>query len=162
MFQSFLNQQWLPIAFVFFGILAFIAWRRQSDRRWIQNRFGKECNMLAVSFGVICYGKHSDPVVSKRIRGFLILMPGRLFFRSRSSNSEIDISARNFSRVYHDVKHKGENVHQSLVKIDYKNELNKNDCVSFKVPYPPQWISAIENALHSRNRIKNLKEEQGD
>jgi len=160
MFDTLLNQQWLPIAFIFFGILAFVAWRRQRDQKWIQNRFGSDKNMLAISFGVICYGQESDIGESKRKRGFLILMPDRIFFRSRSANLEVNIPAKDFRRVYHDVIHKGEDVHQSLVKIEYRNKNKKKDCASFKVPYPPQWISAIENALHSKNRIKNLEEEQ--
>jgi len=35
----------------------------------------------------------------------------------------------------------------SLVKIDFLNARNQKDTAAFKVPYPPQWINAIENNL---------------
>ena len=38
-------------------------------------------------------------------------------------------------------------LHQSLVKIDFINSQNEKDTVAFKVPYPPQWMQAIENTL---------------
>jgi hypothetical protein len=49
--------------------------------------------------------------------------------------------------VYHDRSHKGTNLHQSLVKINFINDQNEKDTAAFKVPYPPQWINAIENSL---------------
>ena len=33
------QQQWLIIAVVFFGIMAYIAWIRWQDRKWIEGRF---------------------------------------------------------------------------------------------------------------------------
>jgi hypothetical protein len=35
----------------------------------------------------------------------------------------------------------------SLVKIDFINSEDQRDTAAFKVPYPPQWIQAIENSL---------------
>ena len=36
------QQQWLIIALVFFGFLAYAAWVRRRDHRWIEKRYGKE------------------------------------------------------------------------------------------------------------------------
>ena len=36
------HQQWIVIAFVFFGILAYIAIIRWRDRKWIDYRFGHQ------------------------------------------------------------------------------------------------------------------------
>jgi hypothetical protein len=38
-------------------------------------------------------------------------------------------------------------LHQSLVKIDFLNDQDQKDTAAFKVPYPPQWMQAIENAF---------------
>jgi hypothetical protein len=43
------------------------------------------------------------------------------------------------------------NLHQSLVKIDFLNSRIEKDTAAFKVPYPPQWINAIENNLMKKS-----------
>jgi len=40
-----------------------------------------------------------------------------------------------------------EHLEETLVKIDFLNETGQQDTAAFKVPYPPQWMQAIENAL---------------
>ncbi|MBW2706792.1 MAG: hypothetical protein JRD84_10855, partial [Deltaproteobacteria bacterium] len=79
--------------------------------------------------------------------GFLLLLSDRLFYRSRLKKIELDIPGSSIVRVYHDRSHKGTNLHQSLVKINFINDQNEKDTAAFKVPYPPQWINAIENSL---------------
>ncbi len=140
------QQQWLIIAVVFFGIMAYIAWVRWQDRRWIDRRFGTD-NVMAISFGVNFFGNATDPGKPRKSSGFLLLLPDRLFYRSRIKKLELEIPAAQIARVYHDRSHKGVNLHQSLVKIDFINTRNERDTAAFKVPYPPQWINAIENNL---------------
>ncbi len=140
------NQQWLIIAVVFFGIMAYIAWVRWQDRKWIDRRFGTD-NVLAISFGVNFFGSATDPGKPRKSSGFLLLLPDRLFYRSRIKKLELEIPAARIARVYHDRSHKGVNLHQSLVKIDFINAHDERDTAAFKVPYPPQWINAIENNL---------------
>ena len=140
------NQQWLIIAVVFFGIMAYIAWVRWQDRKWIDRRFGTD-NVLAISFGVNFFGSATDPGKPRKSSGFLLLLPDRLFYRSRIKKLELEIPAARIARVYHDRSHKGVNLHQSLVKIDFINAHHERDTAAFKVPYPPQWINAIENNL---------------
>jgi hypothetical protein len=70
-----------------------------------------------------------------------------LFYRSRVKKIELEIPGARIARIYHDRTHKGVDLHQSLVKIDYLNEQGQKDTAAFKVPYPPQWMQAIENAL---------------
>ncbi len=140
------QQQWLIIAVVFFGIMAYIAWVRRQDRRWIDRRFGTD-NVMAISFGVNFFGNATDPGKPRKSSGFLLLLPDRLFYRSRIKKLELEIPAAQIARVYHDRSHKGVNLHQSLVKIDFINTRNERDTAAFKVPYPPQWINAIENNL---------------
>ncbi len=146
---NFANQEWMIIAAIFFAVILYIAWIRKRDRTWIENRFGIK-NTLAMSFGVGCYGKATDPGKPKRQTGFLLLLPDRLFFRSPGKGTEIDIPGKKIAAVYPGNSHKGVSLHQSVVIVDFVNENGDKDAVAFKVPYPPQWIGAIENAFGVR------------
>jgi hypothetical protein len=145
------HQQWIIIALVFFGILAYIAIIRWLDRKWIDARFGNQ-NLRAMSFGVNYFGQATEPGKPRRSSGFLLLLPDSLFYRSRVKKIELQIPGSRIARVYHEKSHKGVDLHQSLVKIDFLNDENEKDTAAFKVPYPPQWINAIENGL-----LKNRK-----
>jgi len=140
------NQQWVIIAIVFFGIIGYISWVRWRDRKWIGERFGSH-KILAMSFGVNYFGRAAEPGSPRKSSGFLLLLSDRLFYRSRLKKIELEIPASRIARVYHDRTHKGIDLHQSLVKIDFINDRNEKDTAAFKVPYPPQWMQAIENAL---------------
>jgi hypothetical protein len=140
------HQQWIVIALVFFGILAYIAIIRWRDRKWIDARFGN-LNLRAISFGVNYFGTATEPGKPRRSSGFLLLLPDSLFYRSRVKKIELEIPGSRIVRVYHDRSHKGVDLHTSLVKIDFLNAQDQKDTVAFKVPYPPQWINAIENNL---------------
>ena len=140
------QQQWILIAVVFFGIIGYISWMRWRDRKWIDARFGSR-PILAMSFGVNFFGKTSEPGKPRRSSGFLLLLSDQLFYRSRVKKIELEIPGARIARVYHERTHKGVDLHQSLVKIDFVNDQNQKDTAAFKVPYPPQWMQAIENAL---------------
>ena len=140
------NPQWLIIALIFFGIMAYIVWIRRQDRRWIEQRFGLN-RVRMMSFGVNFYGCASEPGKPGRSSGFLLLTRDEVFFRSRIAKREIVIPGRAIRRVYHDNAHKGEALHQSVMKIDFINPEEKGDCAAFKVPYPPQWIAAVQSAF---------------
>ncbi|MGD9138202.1 MAG: hypothetical protein PVH42_15665 [Desulfobacterales bacterium] len=140
------QQQWIVIAVVFFGIIAYIAWVRWRDRKWIEKRFGDH-TILAMSFGVNYFGRATGPSSPRKSSGFLLLLSDRLFYRSRLKKIELEIPASSIARVYHGRSHKGVELHQSLVKIDFINSQNEKDTAAFKVPYPPQWMQAIENNL---------------
>jgi hypothetical protein len=144
--QMLQHQQWVYFALFVFGIIAYIAFIRWRDRRWIEMRFGSR-NVRAISFGVNYWGRATEPGKPRRSAGFLLLLPDRLFYRSRIKKIELEIPAAKITRVYHDRHHKGVELHQSLVKIDFLNTEGTRDTAAFKVPYPPQWIHAIEQTL---------------
>ncbi len=118
MVEFYKNQQWILIALVFFGIIAYIAWVRWRDRRWIEERFGSQ-KILAMSFGINYFGRATEPGSPRRSSGFLLLLSDRLFYRSRIKKIELEIPASRISKVYHDRSHKGIDLHQSPVKIDF-------------------------------------------
>jgi hypothetical protein len=138
------NQGWLFIAFIFFGIIGYIAFIRWRDRNWIEKRFGDQ-KILAMSFGVNYFGRASEPGKPRKSSGFLLLLQDQIFYRSRTARLELSIDGDNIVRVYPDNSIKGYNLHQSVVKIDFINENDDRDAAAFKVPYPPQWVQAIEN-----------------
>jgi hypothetical protein len=140
------EQQWIFIALAFFGIIGYIAWMRWRDRKWIESRFDSR-PILAMSFGVNFFGNATEPGKPRRSSGFLLLFSDALFYRSRVKKIELEIPASRIARIYHDRVHKGVDLHQSLVKIDFLNEHDQKDTAAFKVPYPPQWMQAMENAL---------------
>ena len=141
----------MVIAVIFFGIMAYIAWIRWRDRRWIDERFGNH-QIIAMSFGVNYFGSATEPGAPRKSSGFLILLPDRLYYRSRLKKLELEIPAVSIARVYHDKTHKGVDLHQSLMKIDFINMENQKDTAAFKVPYPPQWINAVENSLLKKRK----------
>ena len=140
------NQQWLIIAVLFFGIMGYIAFVRWRDRKWIEARFGQQ-KVLAMSFGVNYFGRASEPGGPRRSSGFLLLLPDRLFYRSRAHQIELDIAGKHIASVYPGTSLKGVDLHQSVMKIDFMNEHNEKDSAAFRVPYPPQWIRAIQSNL---------------
>lgn len=146
MTNFFVHQQWFMIALVFFGTIFFIAWKRWQDQRWIKKRFGGQ-PVVALSFGVTYFGRTTEPGGPHRSRGFLLLLPDRLFFRSRMAKVEIEIAGPRINQVYHDISHKGVALHRSVIKVDFLTNQGQTDTVAFAVPYPPQWIQAIENTL---------------
>ena len=138
-----IKQQWFIIGFIFLIIIFYISYIRKKDKKWIEKRFGIN-KVRVMSFGVSYFGSTKDMKKPKQIRGFLLLLPDRVFFYNQRKKIKVNILGKNIIRVYHDTKHKGVNLNQSLVKIDFKNSDNKKECVAFKVPYPRQWIQAIE------------------
>jgi hypothetical protein len=100
-----------------------------------------------MSFGVNYFGRASEAKPPRRSSGFLLLLPDRLVYRSRMARLELEILGSSMVRVYPDTTHKGVDLHQSVLKIDYINPDDQRDCVAFRLPYPPQWVHLIENNL---------------
>jgi hypothetical protein len=149
------HQQWIVIALVFFGILAYIAIIRWRDRKWIDERFGNQ-NLRAMSFGVNYFGQATEPGKPRRSSGFLLLLPHSLFYRSRVKKIELEIPASHIARVYHDRTHKGVDLHMSLVKIDFINSEDQRDTAAFKVAFWVQGSEVIEPQTVLRTNFSTL------
>ncbi|MBT4091959.1 MAG: hypothetical protein HN580_15715 [Deltaproteobacteria bacterium] len=146
MATTFANQHWILIAFIFFGFLGYIVFLRWLDQRWINRKYGSD-NVRTISYGVNYYGRTSDEGKIRRSTGVLVLLTDRLFFRSRRARLEIEIPGDKLLNVYHDVRHRGEELHTSLMMVEFINENKRKDTAAFKVPYPPQWIQSVQSTL---------------
>jgi len=151
MTDFFSQQPWLIIALIFFGVIFYISWIRWRDRKYIEQRFSGN-PVLAMSFGVNYFGRVTEKGAPRRNSGFLLLLSDRLFYRSRVASVELEVPLTQITRVYHDRGHKGVDLHQSVVKIDFLTDKDERDSAAFKVPYPPQWIAAIENKLDYKKK----------
>jgi len=147
MTNFFFTQQWFMLL-LGFGILAFFVWQRWRDRRWIAAHFADQ-PIVVQSFGVHYFGRATEPGVPRRCTGFLLLFPDKLFFRSPAANAVLTIPVHALRRVYHATSHKGVDLHRSLMKLDFLTEHGHADTVAFAIPYPPQWMQAIEKAMSS-------------
>ena len=133
---------WIFFALLFLGLIFVAAWRRWRDRKWIRDRFG-EANVLIQSFGVKYFGRMLEPGRPRAETGYLVLLSDRLFFRSPRTGTQLEIPRSAVTRLYHGVEHKGVDLHQSVIKIDFTSEAGEKDVAAFHVPYPPQWMQAI-------------------
>lgn len=146
MSEFMVQQQWILIALIFFGIMAYIVLFRRHDRNWIEKRF-KGRTILAMSFGVNYFGRATEPGKPRKSSGFLLLLADELFYRSRTTGRELSIPGNRIGRVYPGTAIKGIDLHQSVVKIDFLTAGGEKDSAAFRVPYPPQWIQAIQMQL---------------
>ena len=146
------NQQWIAIAIIFFGVIAYFAYVRRRERKWIDQRFGQQ-KVLAVSFGVNYFGRASEEGKPHKSNGFLLLLPDRLFYRSHRSRIELDIPVEKIDRVYPGTSIKGVDLHQSVMKVNFINATNDRDSAAFRVPYPPQWIRMIEKTVIKKDAL---------
>lgn len=144
MFSDLFNQEWSYIALLFFGLVGFIAWIRWRDQRWIEKTYGRE-NVLAMSFGVNFFGLESEPGKPKSKTGFLLLTKDKIVFKSRYSKLLVEISGESVRRIYPDNSHKGFQLHQSVLIVEFIGQQSKTDSMALRVPYPPQWINAMKN-----------------
>lgn len=143
---------------LFFGFLIYSRIKRQQDQAWIKSRFSG-VRPIIVSFGVKYFGLASDHGPIKSSSGFLLIFPDLLFFKS-NKGLEWSASAEAVTGVDHDTNHRGRDLKQSIMVVDFINPEAQPDRAAFRVPYPPQWIKAIDRFLVSR-RGKGNEPSQG-
>lgn len=128
---------------VFFGIFGAIAFLQWKDRRWIHKRF-KPGDILIMSFGVTFYGCEMDAGRLSQQMGMLALLPYGLLYRTRFLGKEFKISGDVIRAVYVDKKLKGKKLYQYAMMVRFINAEGIEDIAAFRVPYPKQWLKAIE------------------
>lgn len=116
------------------------------EKKWIKNTYKKE-DIIALGFGIACYGLSSDQGAPKRYNGFLLVHRGGLLFKNRFSNIRFDIPGESIQKAYHASSHKGARLYKSAVKVDFSTPQKGMDTIAFKLAYPPQWIDIIEKTF---------------
>ena len=148
------TQQW-PILLLGFAILAFFAWRRRRDQHWIATHFPNR-PILVQSFAVQYFGRVTESGKPRASKGFLVLFPDLLIFRSPAAKREFRLQVSAIRKIYHARDHKGVDLERSLMKLDFVAEDKQEDTAAFAVPYPPQWMQAIEKAVSFCQQAERL------
>jgi len=130
------------IGIIFLSILAGMTWLTYRDKKWVKKNYKKQ-DIIALGFGIICFGLSSDQGALKKHKGFLLIHRGGLLFKSRFSNVMFDIPGKSIQKVYHADSHKGARLYQSAVKIDFLTHEKTTDTIAVKMAYPAQWIKII-------------------
>jgi hypothetical protein len=145
------------IGCLFLGILigmTVFTWR---EKRWVKKNYNKQ-DIIALGFGITCFGLSSDQGAIKKYKGFLVVHKKGLLFKGRFSDIIFDIPIQSIKKVYHGDSHKETRLYQSAVKVDFltqpeiKGETLKIqnkiiDTIAFKVAYPAQWIKIVNKHL---------------
>ncbi|MBU1341573.1 MAG: hypothetical protein KKE44_02400 [Proteobacteria bacterium] len=118
------------------------------DKKWVRKNYKKQ-DIIALGFGITCYGLSSDQGAPKKHKGFLLIHRHGLLFKSRFSNTLFDIPGNAIQKAYPATSHKGAKLYQSAVKIDFLTPENSTDTIAFKLAYPAQWIKIIGKSFLS-------------
>jgi hypothetical protein len=135
------------IAIFFLCVITVMTGLTHRDKQWVKKNYTKE-DIVALGFGITCYGLDSDNGAPKKHKGFLLIHRGGVLFKSRFSEILFDIPGESIQKAYHGVSHKGKKLNQSAVKIDFitsptGSDPEDTDTIAFKMAYPPQWIKII-------------------
>lgn len=130
------------IGIIFFGVLFGMAFLTYREKKWIKQHYKTE-DIIALGFGIRCYGLSSVPGNPEKLKGFLLIHKGGLLFKSRFSDTRFEIPGDAIQKAYHSNMYKGARLFRSAVMIDYRVSPQKSDTIAFKMAYPPQWIRII-------------------
>jgi hypothetical protein len=130
------------IGVIFMTILLGMTWLTHQEKQWIKQHYKKE-DIIALGFGITCYGLSSDEGKPKKNKGLLLVHKQGLLFKGRFSNTIFDIPAGAIKKVYHANEHKNTKLYQSAVMVDFLTTQRETDTIAFKLAYPPQWIKII-------------------
>lgn len=141
--MEFFQQHYIVIiGCLFLCVLTFMTWLTYKEKKWIKENYKKE-EIIALGFGVTCFGVASDKGATKHHKGFLLIHRGGLFFKSRFSSILFDIPGESIQKVYHGDSPEGGALYRSAVKVDFLISSKTTDTIAFKLAYPPQWIKII-------------------
>jgi hypothetical protein len=143
--MEFIYQYHVVIIGIFFlGVIALMTGLTQRDKQWVKKHYKRD-DIVALGFGILCYGLESEKGAPKKHKGFLLIHRGGVLFKGRFSDTLFDIPGAAIQKVYHGDFHKGAKLYQSAVKIDFLTapESTEIETIAFKMAYPPQWIKII-------------------
>lgn len=130
--------------------MVFLTWR---DKQWIRANFKKD-QIIALGFGITCFGLASESGRVKKHRGFLLVHTKGLLFKTRFSNIRYDIPGKSITRVTHGDALKGSRLPGSAVMVHFLDKNRADNIIAFKITYPPQWIKIIAKAFITKDSTR--------
>jgi hypothetical protein len=140
------NPNWLIFALLFLGIIFYLAYMRQRETKRITDKFDRE-RIIITSFGVNYYGLESEPGGPLRSAGALVLLKDGIYYRARYAKRELHIPGSAITYIGVTNVHKGKDLHQSVVVLQFLSPEGREERAAFRIPYPGQWVSAIKSNL---------------
>jgi len=142
--EGFTNSSWLIFALIFLGVIFYLAYMRQRESKRIADKFDKN-EIIITSFGVNYYGLESEPGGPLRSAGALVLLKNGLYYRARFAKRELHIPGSAITYIGVTNAHKGKDLHQAVVVVQFLNPEGKEERAAFRMPYPSQWVAAIKS-----------------
>jgi hypothetical protein len=140
------NPNWLIFALIFIGVIFYLAYMRQRETKRITDKFDK-AQIIITSFGVNYYGLESEPGGPLRSAGALVLLKDGIYYRARFAKRELYIQGSAITYIGVTNVHKGKDLHQTVVVLQFLNPEGREDKAAFRIPYPGQWVGAIKSNL---------------
>ena len=145
-FERFSNPNWLIFALIFLGVIFYLAYVRQRESKRITDKFDKS-EIIITSFGVNYYGLESEPGGPLRSAGALVLLKDGIYYRARYAKRELHIPGSAITYIGVTNGHKGKDLHQTVVVLQFLSQDGREDKAAFRMPYPAQWVAAIKSNL---------------
>jgi hypothetical protein len=143
---KFANPNWLIFAVLFILVMFYLVYMRQRESKRIADKFDNN-EIIITSFGVNYYGLESEPGGPLRSAGALVLLKSGIYYRARYAKRELLIPGSAITYIGVSNVHKGKDLHQTVVILQFLSQDGKEDKAAFRVPYPAQWIAAIKSNL---------------
>jgi predicted membrane metal-binding protein len=140
------NSNWLIFAVLFILVMFYLVYMRQRESKRISDKFDKS-EIIITSFGVNYYGLQSEPGGPLRSAGALVLLKNGIYYRARYTKRELLVPGSAVTYIGVTNVHKGKDLHQTVVVLQFLTQDGREDKAAFRVPYPAQWIAAIKSNL---------------
>lgn len=159
--QTFSNPNWLIFAVLFILIMFYLVYMRQRETKRIADKFDNS-EIIITSFGVNYYGLESEPGGPLRSAGALVLLKNGIYYRARYAKRELFIPGSSITYIGVTNVHKGKDLHQSVVVLQFLSEDGKEEKAAFRMPYPAQWVAAIKsNLLEKKAEVRKKPRDAG-
>jgi hypothetical protein len=155
------NPSWLIFALLFLGVIFYLAYMRQRETKRITDKFDKE-RIVITSFGVNYYGLESEPGGPLRSAGALVLLKDGIYYRARFARRELHIPGSAITYIGVTNVHKGKDLHQTVVVLQFLSPEGREERAAFRIPYPGQWVSAIKKNLLEQKAQAPKKPREAD
>jgi hypothetical protein len=91
-----------------------------------------------------------------------VLLKRGIYYRARYAKRELYIPGSAITYIGVTNVHKGKDLHQSVVVLQFLSEEGREDKAAFRMPYPAQWVAAIKsNLLDKKTETPKKPRENG-